>query len=286
MALGSWERRKRWVKRETGRERFLITWQVRAGKATLSPLKIFRSAWHLRAAAKLRATLPFPCTLGIHLGTGDGEREREWEGGREATRPQWHKWISFTKVNCSTLINALPWMSANVTREAICHRFNSFPRLMEGVTESKKVCGERRKMMSHMERETDKVRGPTNARMYTATHRTAEGLGQREREQMRTRQGYCHFHMIKQSAIWDVSNKVVQRDRSGYLEHNPCPASPLSNLSPYLFMCLCTCTHTTHPTPPPTHECIYSMFLTACLPGSAAQPHTHTLVRSSKSWHH
>lgn len=147
MALGSEGTRKRWVRRETERvrERFLITWQVRAGKATLSPLKIFSSAWHLRAAAKPRATLPFPCTLGIHLGTGmerewgrERKREREWE----ATGPsQRHKWISFTKVNCSTLINALPWMSANVTQEAICHRFNSFPRLTEGVTESKKVWG-------------------------------------------------------------------------------------------------------------------------------------------------
>lgn len=178
MALGSWGTRKRWVRekdRESERERFLITWQVRAGKATLSPLKIFSSAWHLRAAAKPCATLPFPRTLGIHLGTwmdggreGEREKVRKREREREATRPSHrHKWISFTKVNCSTLINALPWMSANVTQEAICHRFNSFPGLMEGVTESKKVWSKIRKMMmSHMEREWK-----TNAHMCSeATH--------------------------------------------------------------------------------------------------------------------
>lgn len=38
---------------------------------------------------------------------------------------------------------------------------------------------------------------------------------------MRTRLGYCHFHMIKQLAIWDVSKKAVQPDRSAYFSHNP-----------------------------------------------------------------
>lgn len=107
--------------------------------------------------------------------------------------------------------------------------------------------GEQRKMMSHIEWETDKVRGQTNAHMHgKARHKTIEGLRQGEREQMRTRLGFCHFHMIKQLAIWDVSNKVGEPDRSGYLELNPSRflvPSFLSRRWTYLLIrvCLFTC---------------------------------------------
>lgn len=67
-------------------------------------------------------------------------------------------------------------------------------------------------MMSHMEWQTNKCRHA----QWEKTHKTIEGLRQREREQMRTRLGYSHFYMIKQLVIWDVSNKVVHPDRSGY----------------------------------------------------------------------
>ena len=72
---------------------------------------------------------------------------------------------------------------------------------------------------------------------------TTRGLRRREREQMRTRLGYCHFHMIKQLAIWDASNKVVQPDRSGCLEHNPslAPSLTLLNSFPHLCVCVCVC---------------------------------------------
>lgn len=54
--------------------------------------------------------------------------------------------------------------------------------------------------MSHAERKADKVRGQTNAHVRSHTQND-RGIRQREREQMRTRLGYCHFRMIKQLAI-------------------------------------------------------------------------------------
>lgn len=134
-------------------------------------------------------------------------------------------------------------MSANVTGEAICHCFNSFRRLKEGETENKTVWDERRRMMSHMDWEVDEVKRLTNAHIYNKAHKTTEGLRQREREEMRTSWFYCHFHMIKQLAIWDASNKMVQLHSSGNSQQNPssCSASlslTLLNLFLHCWICL------------------------------------------------
>ena len=113
---------------------------------------------------------------------------------------------------------------------------------------------------------------------------TTQGLRRREREQMRTRLGYCHFHMIKQLAIWDASNKVVQPDRSGCLEHNPSLAFLLL-LSPcWTHFHICVCPPFADPS---TYKCIYSTSLSAaCLTDLLCErtnTHTHTHTHSTLS---
>lgn len=152
--------------------------------------------------------------------------------------------------------------------------------------------GEQRKMMSHIEWETDKVRGQTNAHMHgKARHKTIEGLRQGEREQMRTRLGFCHFHMIKQLAIWDVSNKVGEPDRSGYLELNPSRflvPSFLSRRWTYLLICV-----SFHLRILLLIDVFCNVFISICFSLSLRvrtyiykHRHTLTLVCSSESWHH